>query len=65
MSKQIICDKCGRVIDDQEIYSHVEVAPRGIIVPLPLRRYDICGACLGDVRKALGEKDEGAPGKAR
>ena len=57
MSKQIVCDKCGRVIDDQEIYSHVEVAPRGIIVPLPLRRYDICRDCFGDVEKALERND--------
>lgn len=65
MSKQIVCDKCGRVIDNQEIYSHVGVEPRGIIVPLPLRRYDICRDCFGDVEKALERNDGPKPTGAR
>lgn len=41
MSKQIVCDKCGRVIRDNEIYNHLEEMSRGILDPLAVRHYDI------------------------
>ena len=65
MSKQIICDKCGRVIRDNEVYNHLEEMSRGVLIPLPVRHYDICRDCFGDVEKAMERNDGPQPTGAR